>query len=344
MAIEEIFTEPAVEQPEPQPEGRRRRIVVLSVAITLIALLVALTTWYLRTGKPLSQLPGLGQNGQPPHYLFSVYGVNKPLGVAVSPDGDRIYVSESTGDRVVKVFDRTGAAKGTLKPPADSGTNHAPVYIAVNPRTQDVYVSDRTTAAIYVYGRDGAYRRTFRPKGDLGAQWAPLGVAFDSYGRLYVTDVRSTGAHRLLVLTPDGALERSVGESAGLTFPNGVAVDSRGVVSVADSNNSRVLMFDRDGKPGGRLVSESGDTALGIPRGVAVDDSNRLYVVDLANHAVRIYKIADAVTGTPQYMASFGTEGTGDGAFEYPNGVAADSRARLYITDRENNRLQVWSY
>ncbi len=30
--------------------------------------------------------------------------------------------------------------------------------------------------------------------------------------------------------------------------------------------------------------------------------------------------------------------------FEYPNGVAADNDSRIYVTDRENNRVQVWSY
>jgi sugar lactone lactonase YvrE len=46
----------------------------------------------------------------------------------------------------------------------------------------------------------------------------------------------------------------------------------------------------------------------------------------------------------PVFIADFGTEGIRDGAFEFPNGVAVDERARVYVTDRENNRVQVWGY
>ena len=40
----------------------------------------------------------------------------------------------------------------------------------------------------------------------------------------------------------------------------------------------------------------------------------------------------------------FGDFGAGDGQFSYPNDIAIDASGRLYIADRENNRVQVWSY
>jgi tripartite motif-containing protein 71 len=346
MTINDLFAPEAAEvppAPEPGRRHRRRLLVMLGIVLGLLGILAAVAIWYLRTGKPLSQLPGMNQGEKAPHYLFSMYGVTQPIGVAISQDGERIYVTESGGQRLVHVFGRDGKETGTLKPPA-AGVGHVPVYVAANPMNDEVYVSDRMSAAIYVYGKDGAYLRTFEPKGDVGKGWAPLGLAFDPHGRLFVGDVRSTGGHRLLVFSAAGVLERALGDGMGLSYPNGVAVDGRSVVSVADSNNARVLLFTRDGAPAGRIVSGAADDVLGLPRGIAVDDSRRMYVVDAANHTVQIYRIPDAATGVPQFVGSFGTEGTGDGAFEYPNGVAADSRARLYVTDRENNRLQVWSY
>jgi DNA-binding beta-propeller fold protein YncE len=41
------------------------------------------------------------------------------------------------------------------------------------------------------------------------------------------------------------------------------------------------------------------------------------------------------------YMGSFGT---GDGQFAFPNGIAVDGKDRIYVTDRGNNRIQVWLY
>jgi DNA-binding beta-propeller fold protein YncE len=346
MTVNDLFA-PEADQapptPEPRRSHRRRLIVVLAVVSALLVILTAVAGWYLRTGKPLSQLPGIAQDTKP-HYAFSIYGVTQPLGVAVSRNGDRIYVTESGGQRLVRIFGRDGKQVGTLTPPAAPSGGHIPVYIAVNPVTDEVYVSDRMSAAILVYGKDGAYRRTFAPKGDLGKAWSPLGLAFDRQGRLVVTDVRSSGGHRVLVFSPDGTLQRSLGEGLGLSYPNGVVVDDRGVVVVCDSNNARVLLFAPDGAPVGRIVSGAADNLLGLPRGIATDDGKRLYVVDAADHTVQIYRIPDAVTGVPSFVGSFGAEGTGDGTFEYPNGVATDSHARLYITDRENNRVQVWSY
>ena len=36
--------------------------------------------------------------------------------------------------------------------------------------------------------------------------------------------------------------------------------------------------------------------------------------------------------------------GTADASFNYPNDIAIDTTGRLYIADRENDRIQVWSY
>ena len=46
--------------------------------------------------------------------------------------------------------------------------------------------------------------------------------------------------------------------------------------------------------------------------------------------------------GTP--LTQFGERGFGPGQFNYPNDIAMDKRGRIYITDRENNQVQVWGW
>ena len=321
---------------------RKGALAGLIIALLILALLFA---WYLMNRKPLSELPGLSTT-KVPHYELSIYGAVKPLGVAVTPSGDRIYVTESDGPRLVRAYDRAGKQVAVLKPPPSTGLAHLPMYVAINPTTQDVYVSDRMTASIYIYNAKGKYLRTFSPKGNLGRKWAPLGLTFGPDGSLYATDVRGKPAnsHRIVVFGPDGTLVRSIGAPGQLSFPNGIVVDSHGNIEVSDSNNGRLVVFNVAGKMLATISPGVGEGDLGLPRGAAVDDSGRLFVVDTSDHNVKIYTVGDLNAPTPVYTGTFGTEGQTDGTFEYPNGVATDARAHIYITDRENNRVQVWGY
>jgi DNA-binding beta-propeller fold protein YncE len=320
---------------------RKKQVAAL---LTLLVILALLFVWYLLNRKPLTELPGLSV-AKAPHYQSSIYGMSKPQGVAVTPSGDRIYVTEISGDRVVRAYNRAGKPVGILKPPSSTGAEHTPVYVAINPKNEDVYVSDRLTAKIYVYDAKGKYLRTFAPKGNLGG-FAPLGLAFDPAGTLYVTDVRAVPAksHRIVAFAPDGKLMRSIGAPGQLSFPNGIAVDLHGNIQVSDSNNGRLVVFNVAGKMLATISPGVGEGDLGLPRGVAVDDSGRLYVVDTADHTVRSYDVSKEGAAAPKFIGSFGGEGQLDGTFQYPNGVATDKRSHVYVTDRENNRVQVWGY
>ncbi len=340
--IDTATPEVAAEATPTKTSRRKAKVAALVILLVIFALLFG---WYLMNRKPFTELPGLS-SGKLPHYQFSIYGTSHPLGVAANASGDRIYVTESDGKRLVHVYDGKGKPVGTLAPPKSTGVSHIPVYVAINPTTQDVYVSDRTTASIYIYDAKGKFLRTFAPKGDLGGKWNPLGLAFAPDGTLYATDIRPAGdnkTHRILAFAPDGKFIRSMGSPGQLSFPNGIVVDSHGNVQVSDSNNGRLVIFNVAGKMLGTISRGVGAGDLGLPRGAAVDDSDRLYVVDTADHMVRIYSI-DKVKATPTFTGAFGTEGQVDGAFQYPNGIATDKRAHIYVTDRENNRVQVWSY
>ena len=89
-----IMDQPQTPAPEPEEESNKRKklLIWLSVLAALLVLVIAVLAWYLITRKPLNQLPVLGSESMPT-YQYSIYGVDKPLGVAVSADGQRIYVT-----------------------------------------------------------------------------------------------------------------------------------------------------------------------------------------------------------------------------------------------------------
>lgn len=150
--------------------------------------------------------------------------------------------------------------------------------------------------------------------------------------------------HQVLVFGRDGKLLRRLGNRVEYSFPNGIAVDSPGNAFVADSNHGRLAIFNPAGKPVASIRRGVGDGDLGLPRGVAVNADGRLYVVDATNHTVKVYTYDRKWAKAPTFVGSFGQEGLGNGMFEYPNAVATDNRGRIYVTDRENNRVQIWEY
>ena len=219
-----------------------------------------------------------------------------------------------------------------------------PVYVAVNPTTGDVYVGDRAAGKVYVYDDSGAYRSTFQPKGDVKAI-SPLGLAVGPDGTLYVADVLSAkpADHRILVLAPDGTVKKVLGKGQ-LNYPNAIVVGKQGELYVSDSNNGRVVVIDSTGKVSTLVARGVGDGDLGLPRGLAIDDEGRMLVVDTTDHMVRLFTTGSSPTDHPGYVGSFGDEGHDDGKFTFPNGLATDTRGRVYVADRENNRVEVWGY
>jgi Uncharacterized conserved protein len=333
------------DQPAPVEDAddqrrRRRRMFLLLFLVGLLGLLLSIVLWYFFFRKPLP-LPEI-VNIPMPGYQTSIYGSESPLGIAVMPDGSRIYVADTEGDRVVRVFDLAGNLVSTLTPPAETGTEHVPIWVAVNPVTADVYVSDRPTGQVYVYDQDGVYAQAFAPTTAIPG-WQPAGITFDAKGNVLVTDM-SGPSPRVELFDPSGNLLRTFGEQDHLSFPNGVAVDKKGNVYIADSNNGRLLVYAPDGTLASQVGRGVGTGKLGLPRGVSIDDEGRVLVCDATAQGVHAYRVLGDPGSDLQYLGFFGSQGIGDGQLSFPNGVANDARGRVYITDTGNNRIQVWSY
>jgi len=324
------------------PAGSRRRRLILLLLLIATILLVLFTIWYLITRKPISELPiPVIPAAEVPDYSHSIYGVVAPTGVAVSADGSRIYATQTEADRQVIAFDASGNQVASLKPP-EIGRDHVPVYVALDPLTGAVYVSDRPAASIYVFDQDGTYLRAFDPGPDL-VGWAPLGVAFAANGDLFVTNVGAP-YESVLQFARDGSLVRTYGSEGELNFPNGVSVDANGNVYVSDSNNGRLVVFDRGGTKVGVVRRGVSIGDLGLPRGSAIDDAGRIYVADISQQGIQSYRALAAGDRQPEFIGGFGEAGTAEGSFQRPNAVAVDTRGRVYIADWRNNRIQVWSY
>ena len=84
------------------------------------------------------------------------------------------------------------------------------------------------------------------------------------------------------------------------------------------------------------------DTGFHLPNGMAVSNG-KLYVVDDANHRVQIYNLP--ITSNDRADLTIGITGTtktDNSGFNRPAGLAV-TNDKLYVTDRNNHRIQIYN-
>ncbi|MDZ4169957.1 MAG: NHL repeat-containing protein [Coriobacteriia bacterium] len=321
---------------------RRRRWWLLGLLLVLLALLAYSTYYYFQNRR----LPLVGIEApevtEPPRYLYSITGTGKnelqiPLGVGVGPDG-RVYVVDF-GKRRVSVFTNAGRYLFAFKEISDGEELQNPVQITI--QGEEVWVTDRRLRSIEIFDLEGEHLRTFEPVGEE-LDWSPLAVGFAADGGFVVTDVGNTEKHRVHYFTAEGSRTATFGrtfqanapeeEPGSFFFPTGVAIAKDGSVYIADGNNRRVQVFDSAGAFK-RFVDTSG-----VPRGIIIDAVERFYVVDAIAHAIDVYDLEGAL------ITQFGGRGLGIGQFNYPNYIALDPKGKIFVSDRENDQVQVWGW
>ena len=186
----------------------------------------------------------------------------------------------------------------------------------------------------------------------------PIDVTVDDDGNVYVAQ---EGSAQITVFNDAGDPINTFGE-AGFTYidgsflghdvtlgilqrPNGLAVDHRGNIYVADTWNYRVQVFDPDGIPqtawgtrgeyGSNALTEPEDGLWG-PRDVLVSPSRQVFVSDTGNKRIRVYDSE----GT--FIRDIGKGGSGNGELNEPAGLALHSDGRLFIADTWNRRVTVF--
>lgn len=122
-------------------------------------------------------------------------------------------------------------------------------------------------------------------------------------------------------------------------YPAGMAVDTTGVLFIADSYHHRLQRITPSGgvavvggRGGGRGQFQS-------PQGIATDEDNAFYVVEQANHRVQKF------TRDGVLALVFGKLGRADGELNGPTAIAvAPGTGDIFVADTGNSRIQRFNY
>ncbi len=191
--------------------------------------------------------------------------------------------------------------------------------------------------------------QTSREHGTLPAGWKLGRVSAVSTNRagteVYVFQ-RGPEADPMIIFDNKGRYLRSWGKGLFGT-PHGVRLDKDDSVFVTDSKDHQVMKFDKDGKLlfklGIRGKAGDDDKTFNRPTDIAFARvgnkySGDFYVSDGYGNA-RIVKF----NAEGKYLLSWGKPGKGPGEFHVPHSIAVDSKGRVYVSDRENNRIQIFT-
>ena len=215
-----------------------------------------------------------------------------------------------------------GSGKGELDTPSGMAFD----------REDNLYVSDTYNNRIQKFTRDGRFLANFGSEGDgdgqLGLPWG-LTVAG---GDIYVADWRND---RIQKFSPDGHFLASYGSSGRgdgeLYRPAGVAVDGDGYIYVADWGNQRVQVLDPEGE---FVIKLRGEATLSVwAENFLSVNAEEGKARATANLEPDIEFFNDDPHEESSHIEKY---------FWAPISVRLDDAGKLYVTDGNRHRIQVY--
>jgi DNA-binding beta-propeller fold protein YncE len=176
-------------------------------------------------------------------------------------------------------------------------------------------------------------------------------VATDSCDRVFVF---SRGDHPVAAFDPSGEL-LFTWEGVPFTRPHGITIGLDDTVYCVDDLDHTVRKFT----PEGRLLMTLGTSGIGsdtgstsidyrtiqragppfhYPTNLAIAPSGDLFISDGYGNA-RVHRFS----ADGKLLHSWGEPGAGPGQFHVPHGIAIDRQGTVYVADRENSRVQLFS-
>lgn len=180
-----------------------------------------------------------------------------------------------------------------------------------------------------------------------------VGFGMDARDRVYALTRMQA---RVIVYERDGTFVGTFGEGQFTERTHGITMGPDGMVYTVDDGNHTVRKFTSNGQllmtlgtPGvpsdsgikpGEWVDKitHGAPPFNRPTDVAIAPNGDIYVSDGYGNS-RVHRFSP----DGQLIQSWGEPGTGPGQFNLPHGIWVTPDGRVFVADRENDRIQIFS-
>jgi len=174
------------------------------------------------------------------------------------------------------------------------------------------------------------------------AKWAAAtGVDVDAHDNVYV--LHRNESMPIMVFDRHGKFLRAWGQGMFQTT-HFLRVDRSGYVWVTDRGNMQAFKFNSEGKllmtlgKKGVTGDNTSQDAFNGMADLAVARSGDIFIADGEGPNTRVVKFSRDGT----FIKWWGGKGTDAGQFNVPHSIAIDSKGRIYVADRSNNRIQIF--
>lgn len=190
------------------------------------------------------------------------------------------------------------------------------------------------------FGYDSHRYRRIRSWGQVPNGWKfgkISAAAVDSQDRVYLGQRTDKP---LVVLDRDGKLITTWGHGI-ISEAHGIFIDREDRVYVVDREAHQVLKFSAEGRlllALGSRGQPARDAPFNFPTDACISQGGEIYVSDGYGNS-RVHKFSNEGS----LLLSWGTAGSAPGQFRVPHGITVDAQERVYVCDRENNRVQIFT-
>jgi sugar lactone lactonase YvrE len=169
----------------------------------------------------------------------------------------------------------------------------------------------------------------------------------------HVAEAFQNGENASLVLGAPNFTSRLGGNGQAGTFgPEGIAIDAKGDIWIADSENNRVLEFVppfSDGESASIVLGQENFTSYDCgaatlanicdPQGIVFDSAGDMYVADNSNNRILEFKPPFSNGESASLEIGVASNDTTQSSLNTPVGIALDSSGDLWVADNGNNRV-----